>query len=201
MKRIVIIGASGHGKVVADIAIRNGYDEIVFLDDNKELISSAGIPVAGRCSDIVKYKDWDVFVAIGDAATRKRIMDNLTDYQIVTLIHPRAVVSRRVVIGKGTVVMAGAVINSDTKVGKGCIVNTGATVDHDGSLKDFVHVSVGAHLAGNVTVEGETWIGAGAIILNNIQICAKCMIGAGAVIIRNIKTCGTYVGIPAKRIK
>ena len=74
-------------------------------------------------------------------------------------------------------------------------------MDHDGNLKDFVHVSVGAHLAGNVTVEGETWIGAGAIILNNIQICAKCMIGAGAVIIRNIKTCGTYVGIPAKRIK
>lgn len=198
MKKLVIIGASGHGKVIADIAILNGYEDIVFLDDNETIKECAGLPVVGRVADAVGLTG-DKIVAIGNAETRERIQGRLDN--VVTLIHPNAVISRRVQIGKGTVVMAGAVINSDSVVGDGCIINTGASLDHDCVLEDFAHVSVGAHLAGTVKVGKRAWIGAGAVVINNLNICGDCMIGAGAVVVRNIREVGTYVGVPAKRIK
>ena len=173
LKKLVIIGASGHGKVIADIALNNQYDEIVFLDDDKRVTECAGFAVKGTTENIEEYLSWDFIVAIGDALARQNVLKKLENIQcnIVSLIHPKAVVSRRVEIKMGTVVMAGAVINSDTKIGKGCIVNTGASVDHDGIIDDFVHISVGAHVAGNVHIGLKTWIGAGAIVLNNLSIC------------------------------
>lgn len=201
MKKLAIIGASGHGKVIADIAIRNGYEEIVFFDDNREIHECAGFPVVGTSGEVDDYSDYDVIVAIGNASIRKQIHKQVGEDRLATLIHPQAVISRRVTIGKGTVVMAGAVVNSDTKIGEGCIINTGASVDHDCSIGDFVHVSVGAHVAGTVTVGDDTWIGAGATVSNNVAICGECMIGAGAVVVKNIKEPGTYVGSPAEKIK
>ena len=201
MKKLAIIGASGHGKVIADIAGKNGYEEIVFLDDNPELKECAGFRVVGTSEDVDKYSDYDIIVAIGNASIRKKIHKQVGEYRLTTLIHPQSVISRRVTIGKGTVVMAGAIINSDTKIGEGCIINTGASVDHDCNIGDFVHVSVGAHVAGTVTVEDSTWIGAGATVSNNVAICGECMIGAGAVVVKNIKESGTYVGSPAEKIK
>lgn len=202
MKKLVIIGASGHGKVIADIALKNQYSKIVFLDDDKTITECAGFPVKGNTNNIGEYILWDFIIAIGNAQARQEIFEKLENMscKIVSLIHPKAVVSRRVKIEKGTVVMAGAVINSDTIIGKGCIVNTGASVDHDGVIGDFVHISVGAHVAGNVHVGLSTWIGAGAIVLNNICICNNCMIGSGAVVIRNLDVSGTYIGVPAKRL-
>ena len=201
MKRLAIIGASGHGKVIADIAVKNGYKEIVFLDDNPNVQECAGFRVVGTSEDVDKYSDYDIIVAIGNASIRKKIHKQVGEYRLTTLIHPQSVISRRVTIGKGTVVMAGAIINSDTKIGEGCIINTGASVDHDCNIGDYVHVSVGAHVAGTVTVEDSTWIGAGATVSNNVAICGECMIGAGAVVVKNIKESGTYVGSPAEKIK
>ena len=201
MKRLAIIGASGNGKVIADIAVKNGYKEIVFLDDNPNVQECAGFRVVGTSEDVDKYSDYDIIVAIGNASIRKKIHKQVGEYRLTTLIHPQSVISRRVTIGKGTVVMAGAIINSDTKIGEGCIINTGASVDHDCNIGDFVHVSVGAHVAGTVTVEDSTWIGAGATVSNNVAICGECMIGAGAVVVKNIKESGTYVGSPAEKIK
>lgn len=201
MKRLAIIGASGHGKVIADIAVKNGYKEIVFLDDNPNVQECAGFRVVGTSEDVDKYSDYDIIVAIGNASIRKKIHKQVGEYRLTTLIHSQSVISRRVTIGKGTVVMAGAIINSDTKIGEGCIINTGASVDHDCNIGDFVHVSVGAHVAGTVTVEDSTWIGAGATVSNNVAICGECMIGAGAVVVKNIKESGTYVGSPAEKIK
>ena len=201
MKRLAIIGASGHGKVIADIAVKNGYKEIVFLDDNPNVQECAGFRVVGTSEDVDKYSDYDIIVAIGNASIRKKIHKQVGEYRLTTLIHPQSVISRRVTIGKGTVVMAGAIINSDTKIGEGCIINTGASVDHDCNIGDFVHVSGGAHVAGTVTVEDSTWIGAGATVSNNVAICGECMIGAGAVVVKNIKESGTYVGSPAEKIK
>lgn len=201
MKRLAIIGASGHGKVIADIAVKNGYKEIVFLDDNPNVQECAGFRVVGTSEDVDKYSDYDIIVAIGNASIRKKIHKQVGEYRLTTLIHPQSVISRRVTIGKGTVVMAGAIINSDTKIGEGCIINTGASVDHDCNIGDFVHVSVGAHVAGTVTVEDSTWIGAGVTVSNNVAICGECMIGAGAVVVKNIKESGTYVGSPAEKIK
>lgn len=198
MKRLVIIGASGHGKVVADIATQNGYQEIVFLDDNEAVKKCGQYPVIGKSRD-AKNLETDTFVAIGNADVRKRIQESLMDVSLVTLIHPDAVVAADAVIGAGTVVMAGTVINSGTKIGDGCIINTCASVDHDCQVGDFVHVAVGSHLCGNVTVGTETWIGAGAIISNNVSVCERCMIGAGAVVVKDIKEPGTYIGVPAKK--
>lgn len=198
LNRLLIIGASGHGKVIADIAVKCGYKDIVFLDDNENVKECAGFPVIGKVSDAVTMEE-DKIVAIGNAEIRQKIQSKLSN--LVTLIHPNAVVSRRVQIGEGTVIMAGAVINSDVIIGKGCIINTGASVDHDCKLEDFVHVSVGAHVAGTVAIGRKTWIGAGATISNNVSICGHCMIGAGAVAVKDIIEPGTYVGAPVKKIK
>lgn len=199
MKKLAIIGASGHGKVVADIAVKNGYTEIVFLDDNENVLECGHYPVVGKSADAMDL-DADIIIGIGNADVRKRIQKSIDENEIVTLIHPDAVVAADAVIGKGTVVMAGAVINPGTHIGEGCIINTCSSVDHDCVVGDCVHIAVGSHLCGNVTVGDGTWIGAGATVSNNIFICSECMIGAGAVIVNDIKESGTYVGVPARRI-
>lgn len=200
MKRLVIIGASGHGKVAADIAVQVGYDQVVFLDDNEEVKSCGSSPVVGKSGDIGMY-DCDVFVAIGNATVRSKLLGNIPEEQIATLIHPRAVIARDTKIGKGSVVMAGCVVNAGSVIGRGCIINTGATVDHDCVIGDYAHVSVGTHLAGTVTIGEETWIGAGAVVSNNLTVAPGCTVGAGAVVIKDITEKGTYVGVPARKIK
>lgn len=201
MKKIAIIGASGHGKVVADIAKLNGYEDIIFLDDNKDLKRCGTYEVAGMSEDAAKFsKDgYDLIVAIGNAKIREKIIKTAgKTANVATLIHPCAVIADSARIGKGTVVMAGAVINPDAVIGEGCIINTSSSVDHDCVLGDYVHVSVGAHVAGTVSVGSATWVGAGATVSNNISICGGCMIGAGAVVVKNIDVAGTYTGVPAK---
>ena len=197
MKRITIIGASGHGKVVADIAKLNGYEEIVFLDDNEQVKVCGKYPVVGDSKNAANV-DNDIFVAIGNADIRKRIMEPYPDKTFPVLIHPHAVIADDVIIGKGTVIMAGTIVNSDVVIGKGCILNTSSSVDHDCIVGDYTHVAVGAHLCGSVTVGSETWIGAGATVSNNISIYRGCMVGAGAVVVSDIMEKGTYIGVPAK---
>lgn len=199
MKKLVIIGASGHGKVVADIAIKNGYNEIFFLDDDESIYECGSYPIVGKSPEAGTI-DADVIIGIGNAGVRKRIQVSIPDEKMATLIHPDAVVADDVVIGAGTVVMAGAVINPGARIGKGCIINTCSSVDHDCEIGDYVHIAVGSHLCGTTFVGNETWIGAGAIVSNNVSICPNCMIGAGAVVIKEIKESGTYVGVPAKRV-
>ena len=200
MNKLIIIGASGHGKVVADIAVKNGYTDIAFLDDRSDVKECAGFPVLGSTKEYARYSDADFIVGIGNPQTRERFHQLVEDDSIVTLIHPDAVISRRVEIGKGTVVMAGAVINSDTTIGEGCIINTCSSVDHDNRLGDFVHVAVGAHLCGTVEVGSRTWVGAGATVSNNISVCDDCLIGAGTVVVKDIKERGTYIGVPARKL-
>lgn len=199
MRKLAIIGASGHGKVVADIARRNGYKEIVFLDDDDSIHECGGYSVIGKSAEAGMI-DADVIIGIGNAGVRKQIQESIPDEKLVTLIHPDAVVAEDVVIGKGTVVMAGAVINPGVRIGKGCIINTCSSVDHDCEVGDYVHIAVGSHLCGTVFVGSGTWIGAGATVSNNISICPDCMIGAGAVVIKNIVEYGTYVGVPVRRM-
>ena len=201
MKKIAIIGASGHGKVVADIAKKNGYESIVFLDDNESVQMCGDYPVIGNAKKASEL-NCDVIVAIGNAKVRQRIQEELIrgSVHIVSLIHPNAVIADDVPIGVGTGVMAGAIINPGATIGDGVIVNTSASVDHDCIIEDYVHVSVGAHVAGTVHIGMGTWIGAGAVVSNNITIGNDCMIGAGAVVIRDMSDACTVVGNPAKPI-
>ena len=198
MKKIVIIGASGHGKVAADIALKCGYTDIVFLDDNISIKNCGRHSVVGS-NDRVEDINGDVIVAIGNSAARRRIQESIEEERLAVLIHPDALVAEDVTIGSGTVVMAGTVINPGSMIGRGCIINTCASVDHDCKLGDYVHVAVGAHLAGSVEVGDETWIGAGATVSNNIEICGRCMIGAGAVVVKDIEEAATYLGVPARQ--
>ncbi len=200
MRKLVIIGASGHGKVIADIAVQNGYDDILFLDDDPATKECGSFPVVGTSKDSVNYVEYDFIVGIGDAQIRERIQEQLENegLHIITLIHPSVVVAESAVIQSGTVVMAGVVINPGTRIGKGCIINTCSSVDHDCTISDYVHVSVGAHVAGMVHIGARTWIGAGATVINNLSICGDCMIGAGAVVVKDIECKGTYKGVPAR---
>jgi len=203
-ENLVIVGASGHGKVVADIALLMGqYENVYFMDDFAHHSECMGIPIIGKTDNIDEWLETaDFFVAIGNTNIRKCLLEKIQSKKasIATLVHPNAVIGSNVTIGEGTVVMAGVVLNADCCVGKGCIINTGATVDHDCIIGDYVHVSVGAHVAGTVSVGECTWIGAGAVISNNVSILGDCTIGAGAVVVGDIETSGTYVGVPARKI-
>lgn len=203
-KNLLIMGAGGHGKVIADIAVKTGeWRQIAFLDDDESITSSMGIAVIGKGTEIEQYIDeYDVFVALGNNEARKKYQDFLENAgaRVPVMIHPNAVIGTQVEIGAGTAIMAGAVINCCSTIGKGCIINTGATVDHDNVLEDHVHISPGAHLAGNVHIGKGTWVGIGATVGNNIHITGGCIIGAGAVVIKDIDQPGTYIGMPARKI-
>lgn len=198
MNRLIIIGASGHGKVIADIAVLNGYSDIIFLDDDTYINECAGWPVVGKSDEAPVG---EVFVAVGNARIRKLLTERYIDRKQPTLIHPSAVIANGVEVGEGTAVMAGAVINPGARIGRSCIINTSSSVDHDCLVEDYCHISVGAHLCGTVTVGEGTWIGAGATVSNNVAVCGGCMIGAGAVVIKDISKPGTYVGVPSRQIK
>lgn len=202
--KLIIIGASGHGKVVADIAIKmNTWQSIAFLDDDESIKASMGFEVMGKTADAFTYKDEaDFFVAIGSNATREKIQEKLIKegLNVVSLIHPSAVIGIDVEIGIGTAVMAGVVINSSTRIGKGCIINTSSSLDHDNIIGDYVHVSPGVNLAGTVRVGKGSWIGIGSVVSNNVNICSGCKVGAGAVVVKDITEPGTYVGVPVRKI-
>lgn len=200
-KKLVIIGAGGHGKVAADIASKVGYTEIVFLDDVSTAKECLGYPVVGKTNMADRFGDCDFFVAVGNPRVREEILTELSEkgMKAATLIHPSAVLGKNVSVGEGTIIAAGAVVNPDTVIGKGAIINTSSSIDHDNTIEDFAHISVGAHLAGTVKVGKSTWVGIGAVVSNNINICGSCTIGAGAVVVKDIDESGTYIGVPARK--
>ncbi|WP_313126497.1 acetyltransferase [Proteiniclasticum ruminis] len=204
-KKLLIIGASGHGKVVADIAIKiNKWQSIAFLDDDESIEASMGLEVIGKTADAFTYKDEaDFFVAIGSNATREKIQEKLIEQglNVVSLIHPSTVIGTDVVIDIGTAVMAGVVINSSSRIGKGCIINTSSSLDHDNVIEDYVHISPGVKAAGSVEIGKGTWLGIGSVISNNVNICSGCKVGAGAVVVKDITEPGTYVGVPVRRVE
>ncbi|QOR66331.1 acetyltransferase [Cytobacillus suaedae] len=204
MNRLIIIGASGHGKVVADIALKmDKWQRVVFLDDDETIKSSMGLEVIGSSFDVYNYIDeYEIFVGIGNNITRQRIHEMLEAIgaRIPVLIHPNAVIGEQVDVGSGTAVMAGVIVNCCTKIGKSCIINTGSTIDHDNIIEDFVHISPGAHLAGTVKIGEGSWLGIGSLVSNNINITSGCKVGAGSVVVKDITEPGVYVGIPVRRV-
>ena len=170
MNRLIIVGAGGHGKVIADNAFKNGYTNISFVDDNV-MGECMGVPVVGTSADIEKLNDGktDFVIGIGKNAIRKKIAEK---YQVhwVTMIHPSAQIAVNVSIGKGTVVMAGTVINACATIGEHCIINTGSIIEHDNVIGDYVHISPGAKLGGTVKIGEQTHIGIGATVINNMEI-------------------------------
>ncbi len=205
-KRLAILGASGHGKVVADTALSLGYSEIVFFDDAwPEKASLGDWFVAGATTELLQSVSDFNAVAVGIGENRVRV-EKLTlllsaGAPVVNIIHPVATVSALARVGLGSVLFAGAVVNIDAVLGLAVIVNTGATIDHDCVLHDGVHIAPGAHLSGNVHVGLRSWIGVGACVKQGVHIGADVMVGAGTVVVSDIPDAVTAVGNPARRIK
>ncbi|MDO4555749.1 MAG: acetyltransferase [Lachnospiraceae bacterium] len=204
-KKLIIIGASGHGKVILDIALLCGYEVLGFLDDDITLKENAGYPVLGVTAKAPHYvkrekEKMEFILAIGNNTIRQKL-DQEYKLSWATLIHPKAVIGRQTSIGEGTVVMAGAVINPSAKIGRHCIINTSSVVEHDNLIGDYVHISPGAVLAGTVTVGKCSHIGAGAVVINNLSLTENTILGAGATAVKDIGQPGTYVGTPARRMK
>ncbi len=203
MKRLAVLGASGHGKVVAEIAELTGWSEIVFFDDDFPRVSALeNWSVKGTTEDLVySAGEFDgCIVAIGDNTIRSEKssllqskLDNLT-----SLIHPSAIVSSYSRIGPGSVLMAGAVINPFVQIGQACIVNTAATVDHDCVLGDGVHLSPGVSLGGGTLIGKNSWIGIGASVRQSISIGENVTVGAGAAVVSNLPDNSVAFGVPAR---
>ena len=199
---LAILGASGHGKVVADAAEQSGWGSIVFFDDAWPTITVNGCwNVVGTTADLLlalsKYDG--VIVAIGNNAIRARKIVELSasGAELAKVVHPHASVSKHATLGAGSVVFAGAVINVGTICGIGTIINTGATIDHDCQLGDFVHVSPNASLAGGVIVGSSAWIGMSACVRQMISIGDDSIVGAGACVIANVPAGRCVMGVPA----
>lgn len=202
MERVVIIGASGHAKVIADIIIKSGDVLVGFLDDNPDLPDSIiGFPNLGDISHYREYADQCSFIiGIGNNHIRKNIAESMC-VRWYTAIHPSAQIALDTHIGEGTVIMPNAVVNTSAVLGKHCILNTGAVAEHDNRIGDYVHISPNAALCGTVCVGDLTHIGAGVVVKNNVSICGNVIVGAGAAVVSNIDAEGIYVGIPAKMKK
>lgn len=202
-RRLALLGAGGHGKVVADAALCAGWHEVVFYDDAWPRVQASGTwPVVGASEQLVRDLPTlgGVIVTIGRNATRldkQRWLQSL-GAPLVSIIHPAATISRFAALGPGCVVMASAVVNVDASIGQACIINTGATVDHDCQLADGVHISPGAHLSGQVNVGEASWVGVGAVVRQGLIIGRGVMVGAGAVVVKPVPDDLTVIGNPAR---
>lgn len=202
MKSCAILGASGHGKVVAEIAELNGYQNITFFDDRwPSLTSVEHWDVYGDTAALLATaNEYDVVVvAIGHNATRcmKQRELNTAGANFDVLVHPSAVISKYANIKAGTVVMANAIVNPFSHIGASCIINTNSTVEHDCKLADGVHISPGTSLAGGVEVGENAWIGIGSQVKQLVLIGRDVVVGAGSTVVNHIPDFQTVVGSPA----
>ena len=206
MSDILIYGASGHARVLIDIIEQAGIHKIIGLvDDTGSVNNLMGYHVA---NNIKSYLDRGVkngLVAIGDNWQRSKlvskILDICDDFEFITAVHPSAKIARDVVIGNGSVVMAGSNVNPSTQIGNHCIVNTGSNVDHDCIINNFASLAPGVTLGGNVTVDVYSAVGLGSSVIQKVVIGAHTVIGAGSVVIKEISSCCIAYGNPCRFIR
>jgi sugar O-acyltransferase (sialic acid O-acetyltransferase NeuD family) len=207
--RILIVGAGGHGQVVADIllaqrAAGDAVEVVGYVDDDAALHGQErlGIRVLGPITAIARIEHDAIVVAVGDNVRRAHLHDRLGNLprRFAVARHPTAVVGCGASVGDGTMVCTRAVVGCASAVGRGVILNTACTIDHHAQIGDFVHVAPGVHLGGDVSVGAGSLIGIGAVVLPGVSIGSRAVVGAGAVVTRDVPDCATVVGVPASRI-
>jgi sugar O-acyltransferase (sialic acid O-acetyltransferase NeuD family) len=208
--KVLIIGAGGHGQVVADIflnRLKNGNiktQPVGFLDDNLALQQQIllGLPVLGTVTQLSAITHDAVIVALGDNRTRQKISRTLhhQNEHFATAIHPTAIIGVEVKIAVGTMICAGVVINPGAYLGQGVILNTGCTIDHHNHIGDYAHIGPGVHLGGDVEIDEGALIGIGATVMPQRRVGAWSVVGAGAVVTKDIPAYATVIGIPARSI-
>jgi sugar O-acyltransferase (sialic acid O-acetyltransferase NeuD family) len=204
---VIVYGAGGHGKVVAEVVGALGLEVEGFLDDLKPV----GTPVLGEKrvlgggDRLAAVPEWAVVIAlaIGDNAKRQALAGRLAELGRAsgTFVHPRAWVSPTATLGPGTVVMAGAVVNAAARVGAGVILNTGCTVEHDCVIGDFAHLSPRSVLGGAAHVGAGAHIGLGACVLPQAIVEENALVGAGAVVLAHVNRGQVVVGVPARPLR
>jgi len=199
---LLIWGASGHGKVVADVAERCGYTVTGFVDDDPAKIGGrfGGLPVMAPADLAGVDPESSMAMGIGHNGHRAAAFARAraAGRRLPALVHPSAVVARTARVGDATVVCAAAVVNPDAVVGVAAIINSGAVVEHDCVVGDFAHVSPGAVLGGAAAVGDRAHVGAGAVVLPLRRAGDDAVLGAGAVVTRDVPGGATVVGIPAR---
>jgi UDP-N-acetylbacillosamine N-acetyltransferase len=208
--KVVIWGASGHAKVVADIFRLTGEYEIVgFIDDfdaSRKGSSFCGEVVLGGREELdalARQGVESIVLAFGNCRARLTLSQYALKrgYKLAKAIHPNSIIASDVTIGDGTVVAAGAIVNPGSVVGQNVIINTNASVDHDCTLEDAVHISPGAQLAGSVWVGSASWVGIGATVIDRVRIGEGSLVGAGSVVIEDVPDGIVVVGAPAKFLR
>jgi len=195
---MILYGASGHGKVIAEIAEELQVPIRGFVDGNRTIKEIIGYNVIANSAELLVG---DAVISIGNNKIRKKIAENNLHLNYCCLVSPRSNISKRITMGAGTVVMMGVTINSSVTIGEHCIINTNASVDHDCIIHDYVHISPNVGLAGNVEIGEGTHVGIGSTVIQGIKIGKWCTIGAGAVVIKDVPDYAVVVGNPAKIIK
>lgn len=203
-RSLLVVGAGGHGRVVADAALATeAWHEIAFIDDQVATTQRViDLPVVGSTASLpgLRSNYHAVVVAIGAAAERLRLLEHCCNlgFELPLIVHPTASVSRFAKLQEGCVVCAQAVVSAGAVLGRGCIVNTASSVDHDCSLDSGVHICPGARLAGNVRVGSGSWIGIGSCIRQGIVIGSGSTVAAGAVVVADVASGVTVIGNPAR---
>jgi sugar O-acyltransferase (sialic acid O-acetyltransferase NeuD family) len=207
MKRILIVGAGGHGQVVADILSTaqeagSPFCPIGFVDDSdqRQHQTIAGLPVLGKINQYVELRFDEVILAIGNNLTRSSLFKSfqIAGVSLAKAIHPSAVIAKNVSLGSGTVVCAGVVVNTGSSIGANVILNTACSVDHHNHVGDHVHIAPGAHTGGDVQIGNGSLIGMGAIVMPQRRVGAWSTVGAGSLVYENVMDGETVMGVPAK---
>lgn len=200
MRRLSIIGAGGHAKVMVAMAVAAGIEHIELYDDGA-VTDVLGYLVQGGIAALPDIPDTQAVIAIGGNAIRRRIAQQFAHVTWVSLVHPHSWIAPDVVLGAGSVVMAGSMIQPGARLGQHVIVNTAASVDHDCRLADFVHVAPGTRLAGGVQLDEGVFTGVGSVHLPGTHTGAWSIVGAGGVVQGDLPANTTAVGVPARVIK
>ena len=202
MKPVIIYGAGGHGRVIADIFNSASIPVAGFVDNGKksgDIICD--IPVYQQIEELPSNLDsYQLFIAIGSNEIRKKLYETYKDASFATAIHPTAIISPYVQIAPGTCVMPGAIINNNAQIGMQCIINSGAIIEHDCVIGDFSHISPGAVLSGSVCIGSCCHLGSGSSVRNGIKIKDNITVGCGNAVVADLTEPGIYVGVPAKKL-
>lgn len=202
--QLLIMGAGGHSKVVADTALAAGYTILGFVDDLAAEAPLPGFPVLGKMDDLAsllnRFPGAETVVAVGDNAVRRRLALRAEQAGAVfaTVVHPGTVISPYARIGRGTVVMAGVAVNAGARVDEHVILNTACSVDHDCAIGSFSHLSPGVHLAGTVIVGEGAHLGVGTAVIPGCAIGPWSVVGAGSAVVRDIPSRTVAYGVPAR---
>lgn len=208
-KRMIIVGAGGHAKVVLDAALEAGFSVEGFIDNCENDIDIAGVSLIGCDDDLKKIYDSGITNAVigvghvGNAKIRVRLYEQLKQigFDMPNVIHPAATVSKVAQLGEGNVVLAGAVVNACANIGNNCIINTRTVVEHDTVIGNHVHLAPGAIVLGGASVGEESFVGAGSVVIQGGCVGEKCIVGANSAVLTDILDKQTVVGSPAKDIR